>query len=231
MVRAVAARITEARDVAGNGSPATHADVPAPLWLRSFPGQPSQVREARHWIENILPDCDPREILVQIASEFCSNTIEHTRSGSPGGRFTVHLAWSASSARLTVGDDDSDEAPAVIAATLESEHGRGLGMVDLLADAWDFADDEKRRWLWADVSWLGKGGPARIGSRGAMPAAEAVRKLGLTYPGIQIGYGGDPATWWALQPGDHYPDDQLAAPCFGALAQMTAAAWRHAVPG
>ena len=210
---------------AGIAEARTVADVPALLWLRSFPGEPRQVREARHWIESVLPGCDPREILVQIVSEFCSNTVEHTRSGGPGGRFTVHLAWSESTIRLTVGDDGSDEAPAMVAATLEAEHGRGLSIVDFLADAWHYSDDQEHRWLWADVTWRARGGPARIGPRGAMPAAEAIRKLGLACPGIQVGYDGDPAAWWALLPGARCPDDRLVAPCFGALAQMTAAAW------
>lgn len=79
-----------------------NAGPPALLRQRAFPGRPEQVREARHWIASVLPACEPREVLVQIASEFCANTIEHTRSGAPGGQFTVHLAWSARTARLTV---------------------------------------------------------------------------------------------------------------------------------
>lgn len=169
-----------------------NADPPALLWQRAFPGRPEQVREARHWIAGLLPACEPREILVQIASEFCANTIEHTHSGAPGGQFTVHLAWSARTARLTVGDDGAREAPAVISATLEQEHGRGLDIVDFLAADWGFAGDESGRWLWADVPWHGQGGPARIEPGdtriepgGTLPTAEAVRRLCHAYPGVR----------------------------------------------
>lgn len=212
-------------------APGTRADMPTLLWLRTFPGQPPQVREARRWIESVLPGCGPRDDLVMIASEFCANSIEHTRSGNPGGQFAVHLAWSATSVRLTVGDDGSDEAPRAVTATLQEEYGRGLDIVGHLATAWDFTGDENRRWLWADVPWQGQGGPTRIRPGAAMPTAEAIRRLRLSCPGTQIGYDGEPAAWWSVLPGASSPSDLISAPCFGTLAQMTAAAWTARCPG
>lgn len=197
-----------------------NADIPALLWLRTLPGEPQQVGEARRWIMAMLPDCDAREILVQIASEFCANAVEHTRSGDPGGQFTVHLAWSLATARLVVGDEGSAEHPGVVEATLANERGRGLAMVGLMADRWGFTGDKDGRLLWADTSWSANGGPARIDGRGALSAMEAMRRLRGAYPGIRVGYGGSPAGWRALLPG---ADDPIVAPCFGALIKLTAA--------
>lgn len=122
-------------------------------WLKVFPGEPAQVGKARHWIEGVLPDCDPREALVLIASEFCANAVEHTRSGALGGQFTVHLAWAPGTVRVTVGDEGSALPPGTVDATLDSEHGRGLHLVNALATDWGFTNCLEGRLLWADHPW------------------------------------------------------------------------------
>lgn len=201
------------------------ADVPVFLWLRTFPGEAAQIRGARHWIESLLPRCDARETIVLITSEFAANAIDHTRSGDPGGQFTVHLAWSPASVRLTIGDQGSPFSPGAVNAALDAEHGRGLLLVDVMASHWGFANGTEGRLLWADTPWASAGGPSLINPDNAMPAVEAARRLARAYPGIQIGYDGDPAAWWGLLPGHRYPDERLTAPCFGALSQTIAAAW------
>lgn len=195
------------------------ADPPALLWLREFPGEPRQVRESRHWLAEILPDCDARSILVQIASELVTNAVQHTRSGNRGGTFGVHVAWSASTVRVAVGDQGSLEVPTVLEAVPEQESMRGLYLVRSIAAAWDSAGNSRGRWVWADVLWGKQGGPRRIASRGALPTVEAVRRLLLVYPGIQVGYDGEPAQWWAKDSGT----GRIRAPCFGALNQLVAA--------
>lgn len=207
-------------------TPATPG-APSLLWLRTFPGEARQVRVVRHWIESILPGCDPRETIVLIASEYATNAIEHTSSGKPGGQFTVHLAWSPATARLTIGDEGSPLPPEAVTANLGSEHGRGLFMVDAMAENWGAANGTAGRLLWADIPWTRQGGPTRISANGAMPTTEAVRRLRQTRPGIQIGYDGNPAAWWSQLPDDNHTDKRITAPCFGALSQMTSLAWTN----
>jgi serine/threonine-protein kinase RsbW len=55
-------------------------------WHRTFPGEKEQVREARHFVKTHLPDHPEAEL---ITSELATNAIEHTRTGTPGGAFTV----------------------------------------------------------------------------------------------------------------------------------------------
>ena len=56
-----------------------------PVVGRDFPGGTDQVRLARHWIEDLLPPCDPLADIALVASELCTNAIVHTRSGSMAG--------------------------------------------------------------------------------------------------------------------------------------------------
>ena len=73
-------------------------------WSRDFPGGRDQVGEARHWIGNLLPECDGLDDFLLLASELCSNAVVHTRSGQAGGRFSVDVEWTPTLARVVVGD-------------------------------------------------------------------------------------------------------------------------------
>ena len=101
---------------------------PVLWWARDFPGGEDQVRLARHWIEDLLPQCDPLADIVLLASELCTNAIVHTGSGQAGGRFTVDVEWAPQAARVVIGDQGSPTAPAITAktqdATWADEHGR-----------------------------------------------------------------------------------------------------------
>src|ERR1700739_393580 len=51
--------------------------APVSCWSRDFPGGADQVREARHWVEDLLPECDPLADLLLLASELCTNAVAH----------------------------------------------------------------------------------------------------------------------------------------------------------
>jgi len=63
-------------------------------------------------VADLLPACGPLDDLLLFASELATNATEHTRSGEPGGQFTVEVTWTPRKARVIVGDQDSDEIPA-----------------------------------------------------------------------------------------------------------------------
>ncbi|HUN35123.1 MAG TPA: ATP-binding protein [Trebonia sp.] len=130
-------------------------------WARDFPGDADQVRAVRHWIEDLLPDCDPQADLLILASELCTNAISHTRSGDDGGRFSVHVEWAPELARLVIGDQGSPSVPSIGAAPADQgeECGRGLWLVDQLADDWGTARHPAGRVVWADLWWRVRGGP------------------------------------------------------------------------
>src|SRR5258708_1163324 len=111
---------------------ASRSPVPPALWwVRDFPGGEDQVRQARHWIEDLLPQCDPLADILLLASELCTNAVVHTRSGKAGGRFSVDVEWGQETARVVIGDQGSPTALAITAKAQDGiwadEHGRGLG--------------------------------------------------------------------------------------------------------
>lgn len=69
-----------------------------------------------------------------IVSELSSNAILHTASGQTSGTFHLALAVSPQVIALSVTDDGgTSTAPKVERQDQDAEHGRGLGMVSVLA--------------------------------------------------------------------------------------------------
>src|ERR1700760_300303 len=115
----------------------------AAWWTRQFRGGVDQVIAVRHWLEDLLPDCAAGADAVLLASELCTNAIVHSRSGEAGGQFSVDVDWAPALVRVVVGDQGSAKAPAIAApaggAARWRESGRGLLLVDNLADDWGTA--------------------------------------------------------------------------------------------
>src|SRR5580698_2142753 len=120
-------------------------------WTRHFRGGAEQVLEVRRWLEDLLPDCAARTDVLLLASELCTNAIVHSRSGEAGGQFSVDIDWAPALARVVVGDQGSAKTPAIAAgdAGQLGESGRGLLLVDDVADDWGTASRPNRRWVWA----------------------------------------------------------------------------------
>ncbi|MFC8351074.1 ATP-binding protein, partial [Streptomyces sp. NPDC057280] len=69
-----------------------------------------------------------------IVSELSANAILHTASGRVAGSFHLAVAVSAQVVAVSVTDDGSTgSAPKVEHQDQEAEHGRGLGMVSVIA--------------------------------------------------------------------------------------------------
>jgi anti-sigma regulatory factor (Ser/Thr protein kinase) len=69
-----------------------------------------------------------------IVSELSSNAILHTASGRRSGSFHLALAVSSQVVALSVTDDGgTGTAPKAERADQDATHGRGLGMVSLIA--------------------------------------------------------------------------------------------------
>jgi anti-sigma regulatory factor (Ser/Thr protein kinase) len=198
---------------------------PALCWGRDFPGDADQVREARHWIEDLLPECDPLADLLLLASELCSNAITHTRSGLDGGLFSVHVEWAPALARVVIGDQGSPTLPAIGAGTGDTaeECGRGLWLVDQLADSWGTACHPAGRVVWVDMSWRARGGPPLQAPAGTDAAAAAdITVLREEFPGITIWWGHQTQAWWAALPEATGPSSLISSPAADALGKVLA---------
>ncbi|MDJ0342702.1 ATP-binding protein [Streptomyces sp. H10-C2] len=132
------------------------ATAPTPLpgpACRTFPGSPAHVSAARRYVTQVLIDPDYRRVVddaVLLVSELASNAILHTRSGDPGGGFTVELAFPADMLRIAVHDQGSREFPRVLHGT--GEGGRGLGLVDVLATDWGITGTPAGRTVWFELT-------------------------------------------------------------------------------
>ncbi|MEU1706403.1 ATP-binding protein [Streptomyces sp. NPDC005706] len=106
----------------------------ARVWGLSCPGFPEEVSRARRWTRDILrgsPLADDAELIV---SELSANAILHTASGREYGRFHLAVAVSAQVVAVSVTDDGgTGAAPKIEHQDQDAEHGRGLGMVSVIA--------------------------------------------------------------------------------------------------
>ncbi|WP_344895163.1 ATP-binding protein [Actinomadura meridiana] len=134
------------------------AEAPAPLMkgllLRCCP---EEVLLARRTIRQTLSGYrrDVVELVEQCASETVTNAIVHSDSKSDGETGTIMLVIVElpEKIRIEVIDDGAkDSAPQIDAREdIEKEGGRGLFIVETLADGWGTHVDEHGRNVWFEV--------------------------------------------------------------------------------
>ena len=123
----------------------------------TFPGQAAHVGKARRFIAGVLGDGWPRlDDVLLLASEVTSNAVRHTASGD-GGRFDVTVAVFAAGdcVRVEVADQGSASEPRMTGGDDRAgmlAGGRGLRIVEVLADRWGHAGDELGRVVWFEVT-------------------------------------------------------------------------------
>jgi anti-sigma regulatory factor (Ser/Thr protein kinase) len=121
-------------------------------------GRAENVRPARRFVAGLLGRDWPRldDVLV-LASEVAANAIRHTASGQ-GGHFEVTVAMCAarSRVRVEVTDQGGSSVPRPADAAADDPDtpvsGRGLMVVDVLADQWGHHGDERGRVVWFEVT-------------------------------------------------------------------------------
>ncbi|GAA3737719.1 anti-sigma regulatory factor (Ser/Thr protein kinase) [Spinactinospora alkalitolerans] len=106
-----------------------------------FPGHPTSVRDVRRFITNRLEDCPRKDDAALLASELATNAIEHSLSGNWTTGFLVSIEHTTSEGvRVAVQDAGSwESSPAMTEPSPGAEHGRGLYLVEVIADRWSAA--------------------------------------------------------------------------------------------
>jgi anti-sigma regulatory factor (Ser/Thr protein kinase) len=104
---------------------------------RVFPGRPDQVAAARDFVRQTIGPVPVLDEAVLLVSELCTNALQHTSSGE-GGTFEVVVLRDRRVVRVDVRDNGSGHVPTAHAVDSFSEAGRGLGLVDLIADRWGY---------------------------------------------------------------------------------------------
>jgi anti-sigma regulatory factor (Ser/Thr protein kinase) len=125
----------------GAGAPEPdHPDIP-PRFRRAFAGQPDQVAQARRFVEGALAGCPALADVVLLTSELATNAVQHSATGR-GGAFVVAISHGPGRVKVTVTDGGSATRPVIAPEALElAVSGRGLLLVDVLADRWGYTSD------------------------------------------------------------------------------------------
>lgn len=142
-------------DVSSSG-PGTLAAWPttggASISARSFDGQSDQVAAARSFVRQALGPLPVLDEAVLLTSELCTNALQHTSSGN-GGTFTVTVVREIGRARIEVRDDGAMQVPSPQHRNAVSESGRGLGLVDAIANCWGYRGNQRGRTVFFEIIW------------------------------------------------------------------------------
>jgi serine/threonine-protein kinase RsbW len=123
-------------------------------YVRSFPGTLDQVREVRAFLREALDGCPRADDAVAIGSELAANAVVHSRSGVPGGHFTVRAEVSEGAHVLITVEDEGGPWQA---RACEPRLGHGLDLVQAIAGQghWGVTADAGGRQVWARLIWPG----------------------------------------------------------------------------
>ena len=119
---------------------------------RSYAGKADQVRHARAFLARVLEGFPMADDAVLLISELCTNAVQHSSSGKPGGMFTVHAevhegqyVWAEvgdCGALWAIKDDRADG------------RGHGLDIVREIASDWGRDGDPVTGWVvWFRLDW------------------------------------------------------------------------------
>jgi anti-sigma regulatory factor (Ser/Thr protein kinase) len=90
--------------------------------------------------------------VVLMVSELCANALLHTISGD-NGMFEVAVVRNPLSVRVEVRDGGSQQALVLGSPDSLAENGRGLGLVELIADNWGHNEDQQGRLVFFEARW------------------------------------------------------------------------------
>ncbi|MEV4186823.1 ATP-binding protein [Streptosporangium canum] len=115
-------------------------------------GVPESVSTARHRVRELLGEGHPAsDDVVLLVSEVVTNSVVHSGSGG-GGRVAMTVAVSSGAVLVEVSDAGSGLSAPHVRNEPDAESGRGMFLVDLLADRWGIRDDDGGpRTVWFEV--------------------------------------------------------------------------------
>lgn len=172
----------------GHPTPQAARATPLLAWSRTFPATAQQVGEARRFLAAVVEGCPAADDALLCLSELVSNALLHSRSGEPGGSFTVRAQRHGNHLRAEVCDQGGPWAPPTLRGPA-GLNGRGLTIVDHLARAWGRSGGETGWIVWFEIGQ----GPAQrwitlldgqqlrqLRRRQALTQAELAAKAGVS---------------------------------------------------
>ena len=119
---------------------------------RTFPGSADQIARVRKFVQLVLGPVPVLDEAVLLASELATNAVVHTTSGN-GGTFDVAVRRYPSAVRIEVCDAGSRQVPVPCPQDSLAEEGRGLGLVNLVADRWGHGGGQNGRSVFFELLW------------------------------------------------------------------------------
>jgi len=129
------------------------ATATATLQARTFDGVPCELRQVRGFVGLLVNGCPVADEVILLSDELAANAVLHTASGV-NGTFSVYVLLESAWVRVEVHDLGSASTPAVRPPSSQpAESGRGLGIVETVADRWGFHDGQRGRVVWFEMDW------------------------------------------------------------------------------
>jgi anti-sigma regulatory factor (Ser/Thr protein kinase) len=119
---------------------------------RSYPGAPAQVTQVRRDVSEVLDGCPAADTVRLCLSELATNAVLHSRSGIPGGHFTVSVAIRTGE-HVTVNVTDDGGPWGQRSPADEIPRGHGLDIVAGLAAEMGINGDNAGRAVWSAHPW------------------------------------------------------------------------------
>ncbi|MBE4740110.1 ATP-binding protein [Streptomyces caniscabiei] len=120
-------------------------------WDLTFTADPEEVAALRRLLRLHLGLWGLREVVDEAQlclSELVSNVITHVGPGTPG---TLAVSMSGTHLRIEVHDPDTRALPTLMAAEADAERGRGMALVDAVADRWGVQLHDGRKVTWCEL--------------------------------------------------------------------------------
>jgi anti-sigma regulatory factor (Ser/Thr protein kinase) len=118
-----------------------------------FEPQAQSAGAARRFVRSSLVDWDRAavvDVVELLTSEVVSNVIRHAGPHGPGTEVVVDLRREAGRIRIEV-PDSHPGFPAIGNGSLDKTSGRGLLLLDALADAWGVRPERPGKVVWFEV--------------------------------------------------------------------------------
>ncbi|GIH93834.1 ATP-binding protein [Planobispora siamensis] len=141
----------------------------SPSSVVMLPYAPSSVAVARQCLSSDLQEWGVYETAIDdavlVVSELLSNALRHAHP-LPSGQVKVSWRWTDGHVEVAVSDGGATTEPRAGRASLSALGGRGLGIVEYLADRWGVRHEGETTTVWAVVTAL------NVVSDGRMPVPE-----------------------------------------------------------
>ncbi|PWJ06996.1 ATP-binding protein [Streptomyces sp. NWU49] len=121
-------------------------------WGVEFTAHPEEVAALRHAVRLRLVAWGLHELVdtAQLCvSELVSNIVTHVGIGTPG---SLGISMNGTHLRIEVRDPDTRALPTLVAAEVDAEGGRGMALVDALADRWGVRLHEDHKVTWCELA-------------------------------------------------------------------------------